>query len=389
MAANLNRILAFALTIGLSQVSIAADPTPAADEDALRTHHRIVWEQYLDASPAERTNLHVNPYVTELEKAYNLDATQSGLVRSKVESIAAERRQQMGPLAIEHDTLAEEASEIWWRYREANEQADDSPNRAGSFKDDPRYRQLRQRLIEIETQFPVDWDAAIDEVESVLPPQQASRGRVNIYKNRIDRAARRARLEAAAAKRMAHQVAGQVAAESTHADAKAVAAVAVKEVLDHAAREVEKGDLPPKTKARIKATIDQTRKNSDTKAPVKAPDSNSANPIARDLDRWEAYTRDFIEVHNLSENQQSAALSIMTELRTRAESQKKALAGRQTKVTRVADQARLDRQRAEINQRIENLFNQLTRRLEALLTVEQRRASTAKASPAKAKPASP
>ncbi|MCB9858283.1 MAG: hypothetical protein H6818_21580 [Phycisphaerales bacterium] len=389
MKRTLARIFAVSVLISLTAFSIAEDPathqafepsTPAGETNfaALRAQRRAVWEQYLDASPIERTDLHVGPYLSEMESAYKLDATQFGIVREKLESIAAARKAKMGQLAVEHEDLADRAAEIWWSYREAGELADDSPNPLGSIRNDPHYREIRERMVEIERQFPIDWDATISDVESLLPPDQAARGRVSLHKNRIELAARIARKEAVEAERQSRQTAGRVSEKPIDQDR---SAPLIKAARGNTARSAGAGNKTPEPNAPARTAAANKRKNAGPKSRQATTESSRPNEIARNLDRWETFTRDFVARHHLTAEQQAAALSIMSELRSRAESLRKSHSATPASGAGPAELARLERQRAEIDQRVERLFDQLTRRLEALLTVEQRRASASKPEP--------
>lgn len=366
------------MMLGLGAIRLtAAQPATrdAGDQqseaDAQQARHRAIWEQFLDSGPRVRTQLCVNPYLLELEKAYQLNATQSDSVRSKVEAIAEARRTQMGSLADEYDALSHQAAEIWWNYREALRLADDTPVKMQSFRDNPAYQQAMERMLEIDRQFPVDWDATLDAVESLLPPEQAARGRVEIHKNRIRRAARQAQFEATQSRKAALAAADRF---SGAAPDPATKDAMVREVLKNAEEKLADENLPPEVKAQIRTTIQRTKQQLEMESP-KGPRTSQANSaIARDFDRWEAYTREFISRHHLSAEQQAAALSIMTELRSRAQSMKRTLAER-TEETTPSEQAKLDKQRATIDERIAKLFDQLVRRLESLLTAEQRRAT--------------
>lgn len=381
MTAAMRRSLGIALSLCLAQVCFGSDAPPTSKNttksapnvkhgaNAIESH-RATWEQFIDAGPNPRTYLYVYPYVRELEAAYSLDATQSATVRARIEKVAADRRQQMGSLSNDYDAAANQAAGIWWQFREAAKQADDSPRSLGSFRDDPTYQNARQRMLEIEKQFPIDWDAVLDDVEAVLPPQQASRGRNNMYKNRFYRAARIARRQARLAEPLAKDDARRIAARNADPSSRTVA---VREALKQAEHKIESGNLPPEAKAQLRRTIQRTRRKLQKPAD-RPPATPAIDPaIARDLDRWEAYTRDFIAKRKLSEQQQTAALSIMTRLRDRAKALRQSFARREQE-TKPADRAKLADQRTVVDQRIADLFDQLVKRLDALLTTEQRRA---------------
>ena len=99
---------------------------------------------------------------------------------------------------------------------------------------------------------------------------------------------------------------------------------------------------------------------------------------ARPIDRWQAYVDQFILRYQLDENQAESARSILAEIRTRAQKHLATIADQLTTIdrqrkgatsdTRVA----LNEQRKKLQKPVEELFDELQRRLEALLTSAQR-----------------
>lgn len=361
--------------------SVPSEPRSSSSDGESQAHRRAVWEQFLDLGPNERTQLHVMPYLTELEKAYDLNATQSGTVRAKLEAIADQRRTSMGSLVDEYDALANQAANVWWDHREAIKAADDGP-RPPSFRENPAYQAATMRMLEIERQFPIEWDNVLEQVESLLPPDQASRGRINMYKNRIRRAARIAANQEIRAKKAASSHDGTAGPTGNARPHRAT----VKEVLSQAEKHIESEKMPPRVKARIRRTIRKTRENLEKPSASPAADKAFPADVARDLDRWEQFTRDFIKQHDLSETQQAASLSIMTDLRNRARALHDAHEER-ARNARPADREHIESERVKIEKRTEELFSQMLRRMESLLTVEQRRSarpsSTTRSTPPK------
>ncbi len=372
MSVSIHTLLAIGLLATAKPSAFADDPPkqpPAAavsnDAADLATaaRHRQLWEQFRYLGPAERGDICVTPCVQELTELYELDATQTNLVRAEIETIASERRASMGSLGIEYNNLSNSAAEIWWNYRQAAIQDEESPR--PSFKDDAAYQQSLARMSEIEAQFPIDWDGALTRVETLLPPNQASRGRVRVHISRIERAARQAQIVARRGATASMQEAIEAADAVTVAN-EAMRHVIVQEALNHAAREVDANRMPPEIKKEIRSVIRNAQKKiSDDQNAA----STTNNPIARQFDRWEAHTRDFIMKYKLNASQQAAAISMMTELRDRAENLNRSI---MIKTSKDARSVTL-KDRQAIDARIERLFDQLNRRLESILTVEQRR----------------
>jgi len=117
----------------------------------------------------------------------------------------------------------------------------------------------------------------------------------------------------------------------------------------------------------------------DQRRKRRASESPQGDEGARPIDRWQAYVDQFILRYQLDENQAESARSILAEIRTRAQKhldsvteQLTAINQRMngaTKDTRVA----LNQQRKKLQKPVDDLFDELQRRLEALLTSAQRR----------------
>jgi len=117
---------------------------------------------------------------------------------------------------------------------------------------------------------------------------------------------------------------------------------------------------------------DQRRKRRSTEL---AKDDKGARPI----DRWQAYVDQFILRYQLDENQAESARSILVEIRTRAQKHLDTVAEQLTTINRQMNGATkdtrvaLNQQRKKLQKPVEELFDELQRRLEALLTSAQRR----------------
>lgn len=130
-------------------------------------------------------------------------------------------------------------------------------------------------------------------------------------------------------------------------------------------------------------TPPRTARKTPTRRTARAtPHRQTAQAPAIPLDKWEQYVKDFLEDYECTAEQTHSALSILDELKGRAErhqkfSQKQIAAANEIKDRRER-QKRLD----AINAPVDRLFGQLKQRLDGLLTTHQRalkRASEAKA----------
>jgi len=117
---------------------------------------------------------------------------------------------------------------------------------------------------------------------------------------------------------------------------------------------------------------DQRRKRRSSQL---AQEDQSVRPV----DRWQAYVDQFILRYQLDENQAESARSILAEIRTRAQkyldtvTDQLATLDRQMKGAAADTRVVLNEQRKKLHKPVEELFDELQRRLEALLTSAQRR----------------
>lgn len=117
---------------------------------------------------------------------------------------------------------------------------------------------------------------------------------------------------------------------------------------------------------------DQRRKRRATEM---AQDEGGARPI----DRWQAYVDQFILRYQLDKNQAESARSILAEIKTRAQKHLDTVADQLTAINQRMNgatkdtRAALNKQREKLEKPVEDLFDELQRRLEALLTSAQRR----------------
>lgn len=93
---------------------------------------------------------------------------------------------------------------------------------------------------------------------------------------------------------------------------------------------------------------------------------------ARPLSDWERYVRDFIKRYDLTPSQTNAALSILKEMKLRAVQVDKANRSAKVAAEKIADARERRRRLSELNKLVDDLFHQLNRRLENLLTAAQR-----------------
>ncbi|MFQ5430858.1 MAG: hypothetical protein ACE5E1_11165 [Phycisphaerae bacterium] len=112
-----------------------------------------------------------------------------------------------------------------------------------------------------------------------------------------------------------------------------------------------------------------------TKRTGSASGGSRKSAKARPLDQWEQYVRDFIRAHELTPTQTNSALSILKDQSARAAWIANSNRDRIAAAKKLKD-AKLRKQRlAELHKPIDDLFMELQRRLEGLLTAAQRKRS--------------
>ncbi len=95
-------------------------------------------------------------------------------------------------------------------------------------------------------------------------------------------------------------------------------------------------------------------------------------PQARPLNQWERYVHDFIQRHDLTMAQRHAACSILRDMTFRADQIERSTRPRLAEVQNISDK-KVRRQRiAALKKPVDELFRQLQRRLDGLLTALQR-----------------
>ncbi|HNQ23194.1 MAG TPA: hypothetical protein PKK06_08885 [Phycisphaerae bacterium] len=136
-------------------------------------------------------------------------------------------------------------------------------------------------------------------------------------------------------------------------------------------REEEFWDPPRSERQRRRAAREGEQAAGD-QPPQPPPDQ-----IAQELDRWERYVREFIELYGLDDTQQTTARSCLVELKERAVAHRDRNRDRidqlEHRVTSgEGDETEIKRQLEELYGPIDTMFTELKSRLEALLTSDQR-----------------
>ena len=337
------------------------------EEDAgRRAERRERWRRYREASPEERGRMRNERMVEMATRAYELDESQKELVRTEIEIIRAERRQAMGPKAEEYDKLREQMFDRWrQRRRDVGDDVNWREMRR-RMRDNPEYQKLRERMREIEREHPFDWQDSLDRVETLLPAEQAAKGRARLDE-RFSR--RRERRERARAERLKAEMEAKVAELKVLSerdpfgnDAK-LREARLQVLLADARKRVADENLSEDVRKRILEMIERAERASKaTEAPKPPP-----------LHPWEKHVREFIETHDLTAAQQAAAMSILKDVRNRAGQIEQVNESKIAEAKRLEDKAEREKRLAKLNEPIERLFDELQIRLDGLLTAAQRK----------------
>lgn len=280
------------------------------------------WEQFQSATPDERRQMRLDQMVQQAARLYELDDAQKEVVRSQIEMMQAERRAKMGAEADEYDQLRAKMFDHWRQAREnAGERARD-PKYWEEVRLDPQMQETRKRVRELEAKYPFNFDEQLQRIETLLPAEQAARGRERWdARNRVG---------------------------------------------DEGGR-----DMRRRAERERRARGDQVARGDRTPATV-APGNPLPPPkVAPPPHPWEIHTRRFIEQYQLTESQSAAAMGVLKDMRHRAEQVEQLTASR---VAAVADAAGKKKLEDDSKQQIESLFGELKQRLESLLTAAQRSA---------------
>jgi len=287
-------------------------------------------------------------------RRYDLNETQKTMARGEIEQMEAQRHAAMGAAALEYDRLQEEVFRIWSGPQPDGADTSGGRDRWRGLRDDPRFAEIRKRMREIERKFPLDWEAALKRVETLLPPEQVERARQRGQE-------RSAALAAARQQRRARQ-------PDRSNDA----------VTPGPGR--EGSNRPQGTGAGRSAATNALQPGAHSESDPLKRDAAEAERAraAASVHPWEQYVKKFIAEHELTDAQANAALAILKDARTRAGQIEKASAERIAAARQIPDRSARDKRLAELNQPVDRLFDELKQRLDSLLTAAQRAKANSK-----------
>lgn len=297
-------------------------------------------------------------------RTYELDDSQKELVRNEIELMAAERRAAMGTQADEYDKLREEMGKFWEKRMEQAGDRGDRRRFMRGLRDDPEFRKLRERMRDIDRKYPFNWRDSLKRVESLLPEEQAAKGRARLEermqrfgRSRQDRSDRRARREQRSVERTlrdAETAVQEAQSPEQREAAERLLADARKKIADRPLSEDARRELHERIDAAERAAADQGKK-------------------PRVLNPWEKHVEEFIQSHELTAAQQTAAMAILKDIEARGAQIERVYGPRIAAAKQLEDPEARKKQLAELNKPTEKLFEELKTRLDRLLTASQRK----------------
>lgn len=319
------------------------------------------WERFRTASPEERRRQFTERMVDMAAWNYELNDTEKDVVRREMEKMSAERRTAMGATADEYDRLRDEMFQFWARPPAEGEAG--GRERFERMREDPKFQEMRRRMREIEEQHPFNWEESVKRVENLLPPEKVAKGRARIEQFRRGFEERRRDGERSGGDRPRGDDRMERRRGENRAD---------RPRRDDSANRTDPDRGRDRARRRGDARRDGQRPNAD-QAPLAGPG------VERPLHPWERYVQKFVVDNALSPSQVSAAYSILKDVRTRADRIESSNRDALLLAEKITDPAAKKKRIDELSKPVNDLFEELKRRCDGVLTAEQRAKKPAKA----------
>ena len=301
-------------------------------------------------------------------RTYELDDSQKELVRNEIELIGAERRAAMGDQVEEYDKLREQMSKFWLQRREQAGTQDGERGDRRRFwrglRDDPEFSKLRTRMREIDEKYPFSWRDSLKRVESLLPEEQAAKGRAKIEERsqrsdrsrqeRRDRGAAREQRSIERTLREAETAVLEAQSPEQREGARRLLADARKKITERPLSEDARRGLQERIEAAERTAAEKTTK-------------------PKPLGPWEKYVQGFIRSHALTPAQQTAVMAILKDVQARRARIDRVYAPQIAAAQQMQAPDARKKRLAELNKPTEKLFEELKTRLGRLLTASQRK----------------
>lgn len=298
-----------------------------------------------DATPEQLRQMRIDGWVDMLTRTYDLSDQQRAQVKAEVTKIGDEYRASLGKDAEEMDKLDKEMRDYWRQQAESRANADgpdangENADRGarrrgrgprGNPMDDPKFRELAERMRGLREQHPIDWQGGIDRIESLLPAEQAAKGRerreqwMNQRQNR-----------------------------------------------GNPGNDPELGP----TRRGGRRNRDNARADASSNGPL-AGGARSQSPVlaapTAPPHPWDVYTNQFIARLQLTASQATSAHAIVKELKDREVAVRRSQTDARAAAEKIVDSQAKAKKLQEMDAPVDALFAELKTRLEGLLTAAQR-----------------
>lgn len=326
-----------------------------------RDNNRQDWSRYQNATPEEREKMRSERMVDMTARNYDLTDEQKTLVRTEMERMRDERKMLMGADYDRYEKLREQQFQYW------QNRGQDGRGRGGPrgqdwerMRNDPEFQKLRTEMRELETKYPFDWQASMTRIESLLPPEQAAKGRERFEQRRSRFDERRQRVEAEIQQDMLNLMRETEQAMAGGDKAR------VTELLDKASKQLDSSWVSEDVKLQLRQRIEAARQQAGVNNPTVDVPEAPEHP-------WEKQVREFGAKHQLSASQQSASAGILKDVLDRASRYEAGITSKVAAAKELPDAKEREAKLKELNAPLVKLQEELSIRLDGLLTAEQRK----------------
>lgn len=311
---------------------------------------------FRNMSPEERRRMRDERMLEMTARTYDLSEDQKSLVRSEMQKMRDERKMLMGADYERYEQLREQMFNFW-----QNREGGDRGGRGGPdwerMRNDPEFAKIRDEIRTLDQKYPFDFQAAMQRVESLLPPDQAAKGRKQFEERRQSWEARRQERDNEIRDAMQKAIQQyQEAAARGDTDA-------VRKILDDADSQIERQWMSDDLKRQLRDQVNSARAQAGVNLP---------KPVEAAEHPWDKLVREFTAQYGLSANQQSAAAAILKDVRNRASQVELTNASKIAAAKEISDSKEREAKMKELNAPIAKLEQELKIRLDGLLTAEQR-----------------
>ena len=320
--------------------------------DAERQQWRERQERMRNATPEERRKMMLDGWMDMTTRGYELTADQQATVRKEMEAMDAERRAKMGAEADEYDKLRAQQFEMWAKLAEQggnNDEQQGGPQAWRRMRENPEYQKIQQRIDELDQKYPFDMMASIQRIEKLIPEEQVKKAHARFEEQRAQWQQRQDQNQGNRRGNRRDRQRGQDRPGEASPPPPAGGA-----------------DKPAADAGKAKADAERAAAEAAKRAAETPP------PAAAPMHPWEKYVREFIARYELSEAQATSAQAVLKDVMKRAAQIEATYAKQIAEAEQIKDRAARETRLKELNKPMDQLFDELKRRLDTLLTAQQR-----------------